>query len=212
MAVNLYYNYFKSSFAERIPEIDYCFNRCIEDTNIDKVYVFDETKSVVETEKVKPIPTDKRLTFRDYFNFINTKSSASDVNAIINTDCYFGHDSSNLLNNIKDNESWCLSRWHVRSLDPFDSFPFSTNPFSHDGWVFRGIIKNIKQCDWSLGIPGCDSRIAFEIKDAGYEMRNPMLSLKLYHVHMSEKRSYDAAGSGSGRIHGNYLAVGAGHI
>lgn len=212
MAINLYYNYFKSVFPERIPEIDYCFKMSVEDKNIDRIYLFDETRAIGETDKIKPVHIDKRLHFRDYFNFMNTVTKPEDVNIIINTDCYFDHSSSHLLNNIKQNEAWCLSRWHVRSLNPFDSFPVDKNPFSHDGWVFRGNIKNIKQCDWMLGVPGCDSRIAFEIKDAGYDVRNPMLSVKLYHVHMSEKRSYDAAGSGSGRIHGNYFAVGASTI
>lgn len=207
MTINLYYNYYVPKFPERIPEIDFCFNACINDPNITKIYVFDESGKVQSNSKVETVPTSKRLTFKDYFDFINQKTGSDDVNAIINTDCCFDSSTSHLLEKIKPNEAWCLSRWDVKSMNPFESIPYDWNPFSQDAWVFRGNIKKIPVCNWTLGIQGCDSRISHEIYSAGYETRNPMKSVKLHHVHMSQKRSYNILDNGDGRIFGTYRPV-----
>lgn len=207
MSINIYYNYFISKFPERRPEIDFCLNACINDTNITKLYVFDESGSVKKTDKVEPIPTSGRLTFKDYFNFINQVTGENDVNAIINSDCCFDASTSHLLNTIKNDESWCLSRWDVKSLNPFQSIPFDWNAFSQDAWIFRGKVRDIPVCNWTLGVQGCDSRIAYEIHAAGYTVRNPMKSVKLHHIHMSEKRSYNILDNGDGRIFGAYHPV-----
>jgi hypothetical protein len=212
MSVNLYYSYYKSKFPERLSEIDFCFNASISDPNITKIYVFDETGGVVNTDKIEAIPCNKRLTFKDYFNFINIKTGDTDVNIIMNTDCCFDVSTSHLLEKIKENECWCLSRWDVKSLNPFVSIPYDWNPFSQDAWIFRGKIKNIPTCDWTLGVQGCDSRISHEIHSAGYDTRNPMKSVKLHHIHMSEKRSYNILDNGDGRIHGAYRPVEATEI
>ncbi len=212
MAINLYYNYYISKFPERIPEIDFCFNAGINDPNITKIFVFDETGNVSQTEKITPVFCGKRLTFKDYFDYINQVTGEDDVNAIINSDCCFDSATSHLLNKITKDEAWCLSRWDVKSLDPFHSIPFDWNPFSQDGWIFRGKVRNIPICNWTLGVQGCDSRISHEIHMAGYTLKNPMKSVKLHHIHMSEKRSYNIRDNGDGRIHGAYRPVQATEI
>jgi hypothetical protein len=212
MPINLYYSYYKSKFPERIPEIDFCFNACINDTNISKIYVFDETGTVTLTDRIIPIETKHRLTYKNYFDFINTKTGPDDVNAIINTDCCFDCETSHLLERIPANEAWCLSRWDVKSLNPFVSIPFDWNPFSQDAWIFRGKVRDIPNSNWTLGVQGCDSRISHEISCAGYITRNPIKSVKLHHVHMSEKRSYNILDNGDGRIHGAYRPVHATEI
>ena len=207
MAINLYYNYYISKFPERHPEINFCLTACINDINITKIYVFDESGTIQNTEKVTAIPTSKRLTFKDYFECINQKTGDDDVNAIINSDCCFDSSTSHLLNQLKKDEAWCLSRWDVQYLNPFHSIPYDWNPFSQDAWVFRGKVKPIPICNWSLGVQGCDSRISHEIHAAGYNVRNPMKSVKLHHIHMSQKRSYNILDNGDGRIFGAYRPV-----
>lgn len=207
MPINLYYSYYKSKFPERHAEIDFCFEACKNDPNITKMYVFDETGAVTLTDKIIPIEVHKRLTYRNYFDFINAKTGPDDVNIIMNTDCCFDQSTSHLLNRILPEEAWCLSRWDVKSLDPFVSIPFDWNPFSQDAWVFRGKVRDIPNSNWTLGVQGCDSRISHEISCAGYITRNPMKSVKLHHVHMSEKRSYNILDNGDGRLHGAYRPV-----
>lgn len=205
--VNLYFNYYTSKFPERAYEIDFCFQAAINDTNISKIYVLDETQKVIQTDKVIPTVITKRLTYGDYFDFINQKTLPDDVNAIVNTDCCFDQSTSHLLDKIAADEAWCLSRWDVKSLNPFESVPLDWNPFSQDAWIFRGKVRNIPICNWNLGVQGCDSRISHEIRMAGYTVRNPMKSVKLHHIHMCGKRSYNILDNGDGRIHGSYLPV-----
>jgi hypothetical protein len=43
-----------------------------------------------------------------------------------------------------------------------------------------------------LGWHGCDGRFGYEVLNSGYELYNPSLSIKTMHVHMSNKRNYNA--------------------
>jgi len=45
--------------------------------------------------------------------------------------------------------------------------------------------------DFALGRPGCDNRLAWLLENAGYELFNDPLTVKTYHVHRSQRRSYN---------------------
>ena len=38
-----------------------------------------------------------------------------------------------------------------------------------------------------MGIRGCDNRLAYEIKEAGYKILNPSKSIVTVHIHSSNK-------------------------
>ena len=79
-----------------------------------------------------------------------------------------------------------MCRWDGNGPVPFGNG-------SQDSWIFRGKVTIPKYCDFFLGIPGCDNRIAWELKEVGYLMSNPTLSIRNFHIHESDFRTYSEA-------------------
>ena len=58
---------------------------------------------------------------------------------------------------------------------------------SQDSWIFKGKVVGVKG-DFYIGKPGSDNRLAYEIKRGGYIVANPSISIKSYHLHISNYR------------------------
>lgn len=126
-----------------------------------------------------------RPTFKDFFNYINSVTLPTDINIIINSDIYLP-EGFNV--NLKQDECYALSRWDIQEDG---SILHYNNSSSQDTWIFRGAIRMIEGANFTQGIPGCDNRIAHLLKEAGYKVINPSLSIKTYHLHLSNIRTYD---------------------
>lgn len=122
-----------------------------------------------------------RPTFKEWFWLANALSQPGDISIIANSDIYF--ESPTDFDSIKENEVYALSRWENGSLYDHED--------SQDVWVFRGTIRNIEDCDFTMGKPGCDNAIAERIQRAGYTVLNPSKSIKTIHLHSSNVRNYD---------------------
>jgi hypothetical protein len=122
-----------------------------------------------------------RLTFSDFFAMINLVAQKDDISIIANSDIYF--DTLYGIGNLKENEVYALSRWDGNTLYDRED--------SQDAWVFRGKIKPIPDCNFGLGVPGCDNAIAERITRSGYTVLNPSKSIKAMHLHSSNIRNYD---------------------
>jgi len=127
------------------------------------------------------ITYDSRLPFSDFFAIINLSVEENDISIIANSDIYF--ESLKELKTIKGNEVYALSRWDGNTLYDRED--------SQDAWVFRGKIKPIPDCNFGLGVPGCDNAIAERLHRAGYTVLNPSKSIKAIHLHSSNIRNYD---------------------
>jgi hypothetical protein len=70
------------------------------------------------------------------------------------------------------------------------SIVFYNNFKSQDAWIsakpIDGDIGNYYQ-----GIPGCDNRFAFELKNKGFRLLNPSLSIQAIHLHNTNLRNYN---------------------
>lgn len=144
------------------------------------------------------IKVDKRPTYNEVFFIINERTKPDDINIICNSDIFF--DRSILeAQNILSNECYCLTRYDFLSDKPII---LPTNGDSQDTWIFRGKIKEIES-DFYFGKLGCDNRIAFELNKAGYQLSNPSLSIRSFHLHSSEERSYNK----EDRLYGPYKFV-----
>lgn len=159
--VNLFYNYYTSE--KRQHEIDECLykNRLI----------FDQISIILE-----------RPTFEDLFQLSN--DYPNDINCFCNSDIYFTDLS--LLHTIKPNECFALTRWDIKDGKEV----FLNRPDSQDAWIFRGKIKPIK-ADFTMGMWGCDNRLAHEIGNVGYQLKNPSRSIKIMHVHAVDDRNHE---------------------
>jgi hypothetical protein len=127
------------------------------------------------------ITFNTRLPFSDFFAIVNLCSEENDISIIANSDIYFEGLSG--IDNIQGNEVYALSRWDGNTLYDHED--------SQDAWVFRGKIKPIPDCNFGLGIPGCDNAIAERLHRAGYTVLNPSKSIKAIHLHSSNIRNYN---------------------
>lgn len=120
----------------------------------------------------------------------HSRDDADVVNMLTNTDCFVDPADMPLLQSIQPNEVWCLSRTD------------NCNACSQDVWVWRGAM-DVKRASYPQGVPGCDSRFAFDCAVAGRIPSNPSLSIKVFHTHASGRRTY----SEQNRLSRPYLFV-----
>lgn len=131
-------------------------------------------------DKITPI-YEGRPTFSDMFALCEPRM----VNVIANSDIYFDAEGVELLGVMSMDDCYALSRWNVDEHG--NATPYRLRD-SQDAWAFCGMPSFA--ADFPLGVPGCDNRIAKLFLDAGYSVKNPCRSVKAYHLHNVQWRSY----------------------
>ena len=167
MNINVFANYYHEKNDSRRNELDYCIQKNIANSNINYIL----------------IESQERLTYNDYFNYVNNYTSDEDVNVIINLDIYFDESIVNAFK-IKNDEFWCCGRWEWKDDGALVA---PTRPDSQDAWFKRGKIN--MNANFELGKLGCDNRLAYEASRT-YSVLNPALTIKAIHVHTSNIRNY----------------------
>lgn len=184
--ITLYMNRFQDSAPERNKEYDECLRKNIDNPYIDRIICVTECgKLQGYTKKVKWI-AGERPTYRKYFDLIREHCDSKEYSIISNSDIFFDKslDQLNGLNMI--GTCFALSRWDYE--DKTKDFTRMGTADSHDTWIFQGPIRNVRFCDYFLGVWGCDWRIAWEIEMAQYRIANPCETIKAYHMHQSQIR------------------------
>ena len=80
---------------------------------------------------------------------------------------------------------------------------FFNHVASQDCWIFKSPIKIDNRCDFLMGKPGCDNRVAQIYLENGFKVKNPSLQIKSYHLHLTGYRTYN----NSDIIPGPYLLL-----
>ncbi len=167
--INFFTNYYIDKNSDRQQELDLCLHNNFENKLLNVVVLSDSN----------------RLTYNDFFNVINKYTDLDDINIIANSDIYFDESIEYALS-LKAKQCYALSRWDINSDRTATHFNRSD---SQDCWIFRGKITGVAG-NFFLGYRGCDNRIAHEIRQAGWEISNPSLTIKSYHLHLSGIRNY----------------------
>lgn len=199
----LYTTFYQDPNPVRQKELELCVVMNVRNPEIDKIIVFLEGKEkdfpVLDHCKITVIESE-RMTYRNFFDFINKQPGAEkDLHIVSNTDIFFDETIGKLNTYKMDDKCLALSRYHY-NLD--GRIVLHNEQYSQDTWIFYGKIKKIDYCDFYMGIRGCDNRIAYEIKKAGYKISNPAHSIRTIHYHISESRNY-----GLNAVQKPYLAV-----
>jgi hypothetical protein len=180
--IRLYISFFISQDKERQKEYEECIlkNSFLEQ----HILVENETSSkwIKENNPNAIIHyVTKRPTYQDFFDL----SENGYINILANTDILFDK-SIYYINGLSlDKRVVCLSRWERHTEE--NIFPY-IDPASQDVWIWNGKI-NIKDCNFYLGIPGCDNRIAYEFDKAGYNLINPQSDIITVHNHATSIRN-----------------------
>lgn len=188
--VNLFTIYYNETNAQRNKELLFCIKNNLENKQIDRVFILNQKGPLTDYKnnpKLKICEINHRPTFQSIFEYANSQSSDNDLNIISNTDIIFDKSIDILGSILSSKKCFALTRWDVlengntKLFHKFDS---------QDTWIFKGKIKPMN-ADFFMGIPRCDARLAYEIKAAGYNIKNPCFSIKTYHYHQTNYRTYE---------------------
>jgi hypothetical protein len=166
--INVYANYFYEKNDIRRLELEECI-------------INNYNNSLINYTLIE---SDKKMSFKNFFDIINNITTDDDINIICNLDIYF-NETINYVNSITKDQFFALSRYDIynNQLKLFDA------ACSQDTWIWKGKSKNINS-DYLMGMPGCDNRLAYEAQAAGYQVSNPSKTIQTIHVHKSNIRNY----------------------
>ncbi len=202
---------YRESAPARMREIDECIRRNLANQAIDEMHMFIEDGAASlagrHDPKLRWLSHGRRLTFRDLFDHANREFAGRRV-IIANSDIYFDETLERLEGYPLQGKLLCLSRWDVQ---PDGSVRLFEHAFSQDAWIFEAPLPEFR-CDWYMGLPGCENRLAYEAAAAGLVLENPARSIRANHLHLSQVRHYDerqrVRGPGRG-IEATFLGLGA---
>jgi len=186
--------------AQRAAEYITCLDNNLAHPNITSIHVLYDTskdgaKSVIrkhlEECNVEITTIKGRPSYARCFELAN--ELYPDQNVIIaNADIYFDETLALVDRELLEHRSLALTRWDIR-YDNTVAFHGRTGG-SHDAWILRTpITVPAGARKILLGIQHCDIRIAFELSAVGHRVFNPCMSVKCFHLHKSDIRSYKSA-------------------
>jgi DNA-binding protein Fis len=88
--------------------------------------------------------------------------------------------ASTLQNQLNNNFVFALSRHEIQDMQMDKEFGKLFHCTTQDAWLYKTPI-NIHNCDFEIGILGCDNAIADRIKNAGYKLINQPETYKIIH-------------------------------
>ena len=180
--MNYYVEYWDCGNEERNIEVIDCINRNIKSNFFKNIFIFSEKE---EKRLLKQTILSKRITYQYIFD-----NAIDGINIFCNSDMEFD-ETIKLAENINENEFYALTRYEDDMMlhkndDPYKGYD------SQDVWIWKNKCK-IKNANFYLGLPGCDNKIAYYAESYGYNIKNPSLSIKTYHKHITNVRDGSSA-------------------
>lgn len=205
---NLILSYWPSKVKSRFEEVNTCIKQNLTSEYFSNIIFFVHTEhnnilqeflKNIEYKKNKPSievhVSNDDPSYQLFFDTINQKYQNLDyINILSNSDILFD-DTIKLIDNIKNSEFYCLTRYENDKLhadaclkwsDPKEGIiPYSD---SQDVWIWRGENKIKNATEVFIGRPGCDNKIALKAFINNYVVSNPCLDVKTYHIHKTNIR------------------------
>ena len=191
--VVLYTTYYRSQSDERQAELNFCLEKNMLCSGIERVVVICEggIKPAAESPHCLLMHRKQRQTYRDIFNIADVVNPDG-INIFINSDIFL---TSETIEEIKkrippySKNVLALTRWNWHDGNP----EMNQGHDSQDTWAWFGKMNEKVKADFLFGKPGCDNAIAQRLQ-MYYKVLNPSLSVKTYHVHASGERVYAMTG------------------
>lgn len=205
---NLITSYYKPQNEQRQTELNNCLINNAKNPNIKTIYLLnseiyniDFVEDAYKCKIVQFLVNDEnkeRLHYNFAIQFINY--NLVDEKCILsNSDIYFDETLELIETFDFTNNAFALSR-HDNGVLVSDAV------CSQDSWVFKSPLNvDISNLNFMFGVPVCDNIFSGFMVVHGYKVYNPSLSIKSYHLHESNYRTY----SEDVRIHGLYLNISA---
>ena len=180
--VALFTSYFEQKFGDRQRELRKVMELNIACPSIDVIYNLGHPW---DNEKVVNLPGYDRPTYAQFIK--EMQAVEADYYILANSDIYFTSEIEEIKSLQMDGKVLCLSRYDVTSGGFAKLFDYE---WTQDTWIWKGKPKTLQNVDFTMGLPACDNRMAYEIAQAGLKPINPSKDIKTYHLHLTNKRSY----------------------
>jgi len=180
--VAVFTSYFEQKFGDRQRELRQVMNLNCECPSIDVIY---NLGKAWDHPKVVNVEGYDRPTYTEFISFM--QSVEADYYILTNSDIYFTSEIEEIKSLQMQGKVLCLSRWDVLHNGNSKLFDYE---WTQDTWIWKGKPTTLKNVDFTMGLPACDNRLAYEIAQAGLKPINPSKDIKTYHLHLSNKRSY----------------------
>ena len=187
--IHLIVQYYAEREADRREEIDYCLRRNLADQRIACVHDMQSAVTAPEDIRTHPkyrsVESSEWLTFARAFQYANDQLAGQLV-ALANIDIFLADEfPAELLTRMSPTVVLALARWECDAtssrmwLDP--NFAKNHMAFAQEMWIFRAPIQ-VQNCDFKIGILGCDHAIAHRLRTSGYWPVNDCLKFKICHL------------------------------
>ena len=195
--------YYEPMKNKRKQEIDACLKKNTECSIVDRIVLLNEKAMAQPVHgKIREKVIGKRLTYADVLRWVYEEAPEDVLIVFANADIFLDDTSWRILwstdMTIKP-KFLALLRWDVAGTTSADieaAKLFGPRPDSQDTWVISAkAVKSLKW-DWSVlnfpfGQGGCDNAITLEMFKQRFLVANPALTLRTYHYHASDVRTYD---------------------
>jgi len=197
MRINLFISLYHINDTDRKMEIDSCLQHNLKIKQFDKIICFDEgfDWNTIDKNLVEIIEVNHRPTFASIEKYFKQ----DEINVISNNDIMFN-------STIKKLERFFFSKATFVALTRIESDGTlfrKEKEDSQDVWAYFGNNNILKNCDFHLGLLGCDSRVIYEAWTKNYIIVNPSKSIQCMHIHDCNIRSYTQ----ESRVAGPYLFI-----
>jgi len=195
MNVNLFTSFYIDKQSLRQEELEFCLrkNSKVGFDNLIFLLQYEEDRvrldSILDGVESTWSVLGVRPTFNDFFTYMDKPHFSDSINVLTNSDIFFED-----LQLLKDFYSVTKDRKHCLALSRWDA---TSNGYVHfdradsqDTWVFYGNPNIRTSIDFTMGVAGCDNRLAYEIQQCGYSVSNPSKTIKSLHQHESNIRNY----------------------
>ncbi len=194
--IRLLVNLYPIEPGKRLDELVLCLQKNSSNPLISEIVVLDEgfpKQELLQGDKMIVRPISNRPNFSDFYDHLDPNG----LNLISNNDIWFDE-------SLKKIRSLALNPYDLICLtrrEPDGALYKSEKGDAQDSWLFLGKPEPLKNCDFSMGIPGCENRLSFLFFMKRYRALNPSKVIRVWHEHRSGSRSYQSAD----RIQGPYL-------
>lgn len=196
--LNLILQYCNSVNPERQKEYDFCLLQNLHNPHIAKIFNLKERLTVVPDvirnhPKYAEHPVSHWLTYETAFKFANEVIGSDAFCCLCNLDIFLdiNTDWAKALDFIEKANKvvFCLSRHEFDGTNKA-TLDQSFVPFAlantQDAWLFKTPLE-VKNCNFELGLLGCDNAIADRINKSGYIPFNSPLEYKIFHYDLCRK-------------------------
>ena len=191
----LYISLYHIQNNNRRDEILFCLKSNLLNNCIKKIIILNEDfeHEILQSNKIEIISISKRPFFSDFYKYLDPNSN----NIIANNDIRFDNSLEKLkFLFLKKGDALALTRRENDGKLLRGEFGDS-----QDAWIFKGKPDFMLGCNFFMGKLGCDNLFNYLFYKSGYRVLNPSKSIRIYHEHNSNVRSYTKDDS----VNGNYL-------